>query len=61
MIQIRLCWDPEVEHHTDVIHFSSEWIELDPRALTELEITVEAANHMYGPRTHWIERRELAT
>ena len=60
MTEIRLCWTPEVEHRTDVPPFSSEWVELTASALAEFEIIIEVANGIYGPSSHWLERREVA-
>ena len=60
-IQIRLCWVDHVEHHTDVIEFSSQWEDLTVESLKRLELLAHMANGMYGADTHWIEERNGAS
>lgn len=57
MEQIRLAWRPDVVHLADVVKFSDEWTAATYETTKTLEIVLKAALAVYGPGSHWIERR----
>ena len=59
MMQIRLCWRPEVVHHEDRPNpCAGEWMDADFEGRRHMKIILESALEAYGPGSHWIEKRD---
>lgn len=58
MQEIRLAWQPNVSHQTDVVQFSDDWVPASSETVATMELVLRAANDIYGAGTHWIEIRE---
>lgn len=59
MRQIRLCWHAHVEHAEHEIYTHRDWSPATPEVRRDLAIIVRTANELYGPRSHWVEEREV--
>jgi diguanylate cyclase (GGDEF)-like protein len=59
MRQIRLCWHAHVQHTDHEIEAHRDWSPATPEVRRDLAIIVKTANDLYGPRSHWVEEREV--
>lgn len=59
MRQIRLCWHAHVQHAEHQIETHRDWSPATPEVRRDLAIIVKTANDLYGPRSHWVEEREV--
>ncbi|MDM0056387.1 GGDEF domain-containing protein [Variovorax fucosicus] len=59
MRQIRLCWNEHVQHADHEIHAHRDWTTASPEVRHDLAIIAKTANELYGPRSHWVEEREV--
>ena len=59
MRQIRLCWHAHVQHADHEIESHRDWSPATPEVRRDLAIIVKTANDLYGPRSHWVEEREV--
>ena len=59
MRQIRLCWNEHVQHADHEIHAHRDWTPASPEVRHDLAIIAKTANEFYGPRSHWVEEREV--
>ena len=59
MRQIRLCWHAHVQHAEHEIDTHREWALATPEVRRDLSIIARTANELYGPRSHWVEEREV--
>ncbi|MDM0037940.1 GGDEF domain-containing protein [Variovorax sp. J22G21] len=59
MRQIRLCWNEHVQHADHEIHAHHDWTTASPEVRHDLAIIAKTANELYGPRSHWVEEREV--
>ena len=59
MRQIRLCWNEHVRHAEHEIVAHRDWTPASPELRRDLAIIAKTANELYGPRSHWVEEREV--
>ncbi len=60
MMQIRLCWRPDVVHHEDRPNpCAGEWMDANFEGRRHMKIILESALEVYGPGSHWVEKRDV--
>lgn len=55
MPYVRLSWRSDLELDTELIEFSSAWVESSSEVRKVIERTVAIANEIYGEGSHWSE------
>ena len=58
LFEIRLRWSDKVRQEGPTRVDGGLWVPDTPSAREKLEQAAALGNRLYGPETHWIERRQ---